>query len=374
MLTIERISRIEELGNIEAQWNKVLHMSSSNTLFLSHEWIYNWWKSFGKDKELLILLVRDGEEVIGIAPLMIEEYKIGKLTFNQIAFIQNAHCYHLDFIINRLFSEVIDLIFQYLKKEIKDWRRIYLNRIPISAKNTETIRSSCTKFFVYKEQHGGIAPYIPVKGTWDEYYVARKRKFRAELRRDWKRLSAKGKIEFKMYKKDSGNIDLAFEELLAIARTTWKEKEGSAISSTPELTQFYYSITQEAYKNDQLALVIMYINNKPNAFLLCVNYNNVLYELKMSYNPDISQYSVGYFVANNLVKYGFDSLKINKIDLLGGEFTQWKRRYTDVGQEFTTFFVYKKTFLNCIYIFIRSKLKKRDLFNKFSNYFQNVKN
>jgi hypothetical protein len=116
----------------------------------------------------------------------------------------------------------------------------------------------------------------------------------------------------------------------------------------------------------------MYINNKPNAFLLCVNYDNVLYELKMGYNSDISKYSVGYFVANNLVKYGFDSLKIKKIDLLGGEFTQWKRRYTDVGQEFTTFIIYKKVFLNYVYIILRSQLKKSNLFNKARYFIKNI--
>ena len=368
MLKIERISDTEKLKSIEVLWNQVLQESKSNTLFLSYEWICNWWKSFGKDKELLILVVRDSDEVIGIAPLMIEKYKVGKITFKQISFIQNAHCYHLDFIITKKTEEVIEIILQYLKMEIKNWRRIYLNRIPTSSCNIENVRSLCRNKFLFKEQYGGIAPYIPVNGKWEEYYVKRKRKFRAELRRDWKRLNGLGKIEFKIYKKASINIDNVFNEILAIAKTTWKEKEGSAISSTPELTQFYSSITKIAYKKDRLVLVIMYINNKPNAFLLCVNYDNVLYELKMGYNPDISKYSVGYFVANNLVKYGFDRLKIKKIDLLGGEFTQWKRRYTDKGQEFLTIFMYRKTLVNYIYFVLRNQIKKSKLFDKLRNY------
>ena len=372
LLSIEKISNIENLRGLEISWNKTLKTANSNTLFLSFEWIYHWWKSFGRDKELLILIVKDNNDVIGIAPMMIEEYKIGKLTFKQISFIQNAHCYHLDFIITKKADEVIEVIFQYLKKEVKNWRRIYLNRIPISSNNITIIRDTCKKEYLFKEQYGGVAPYIPANGKWEEYYTKRKRKFRKELRRDWRLLSKQGKVEFKTYKKGS-NMNLAIENLLEISKTTWKAKEGTAISSTPELTQFYTGIIKTAFEKGELVLVVMYFNDKPSGFLLCVIYNGILYELKMGYDPQVSTNSIGYFVENYLLEYSFNELQVKRVDLLGCEFTHFKRRYTDVGQEFTTFIIYKRVFLNYVYIILRSQLKKSNLFNKTRDFVKNIK-
>ncbi len=367
LLKIERISDIEKIKDFGAIWNQVLQASKSNTLFLSYEWIYNWWKSFGKDKELLVLVVRESEEVIGIAPLMIEKYKVGRLTFKQISFIQNAHCYHLDFIITRRAHDVIELILEYLKSEVKNWRRIYFNRLPALSNNIKAIRNSCRKSYLLKEQYGGIAPYITVNETWDDYYTKRKKKFRGQ-ERDWKKLFNKeGNAEFKIYNNDP-DIDSVIKMVFEIDKTTWKEKEGSAVCSTPELRQFYSGIIIMASENGQLVLVILYLNAKPAGFLLCINYYGTLYELKMGFDPNVSKYSLGYLIENHLLEHIFNEPQVKKCDLLGGEFTHWKKRYTDVGREFVTIFVYRKTLINYVYFILRNQIKKSNFFNRLKNY------
>jgi CelD/BcsL family acetyltransferase involved in cellulose biosynthesis len=366
LLSVERISRVEGLKDIETQWDEVLQASKSNTLFLSYGWIYNWWKSFSKDKELLILVVKESDEIIGIAPLMIEKYKVGRLTFKQISFIHNAHCYHLDFIITRRTHDVIELILKYLKNEVKNWKRIYLNRIPVSSNNIKAIRNSCWKSYLLKDQYGGIAPYITVNETWEDYYTKRKRKFRGQ-ERDWKKLFNKeGLAEFKIYNNDP-SIDSVIKTVFEIDKTTWKEKEGSAVCSTPELRQFYSEIIRIASENRQLVLVILYLNVKPAGFLLCINYYGTLYELKMGFDPKISKYSLGYLIENHLLEHIFNESKVEKCDLLGGEFTHWKKRYTDVGREFVTIFMYRKTLINYVHFILRNQIKKSNFLNRLKN-------
>jgi hypothetical protein len=41
-----------------------------NPVFITPEWLQAWWQVFGSGRELFIHVIRDGESIIGIAPLM----------------------------------------------------------------------------------------------------------------------------------------------------------------------------------------------------------------------------------------------------------------------------------------------------------------
>lgn len=127
-----------------------------------------------------------------------------------------------------------------------------------------------------------------------------------------------------------------------------------------------------ASENGQLVLVILYLNVKPAGFLLCINYYGTLYELKMGFDPKVSKYSLGYLIENHLLEHIFNESQVKKCDLLGGEFTHWKKRYTDVGREFVTIFVYRKTLINYIYFILRNQIKKSNLFNRLKNSLRSI--
>src|SRR5262249_46385578 len=50
-------------------WSDLLAKSTSNTIFLTRDWHQLWWRLAGEG-ELVLLSVRDGDRLIGLAPLI----------------------------------------------------------------------------------------------------------------------------------------------------------------------------------------------------------------------------------------------------------------------------------------------------------------
>ena len=70
-LQIEEISTPEAFQALEPYWNVLLDRCDRQEIYLTFEWISSWWLCFGsEDKSLLVLVVRDGTEIVAIAPCM----------------------------------------------------------------------------------------------------------------------------------------------------------------------------------------------------------------------------------------------------------------------------------------------------------------
>ena len=73
--------------SLKENWNSLAQKSSINSIFLRHEWIRCWWEAYGKDKELLIMLFYEGDDLKGIGPLMISKGFFRGLMNFQISFL-----------------------------------------------------------------------------------------------------------------------------------------------------------------------------------------------------------------------------------------------------------------------------------------------
>ena len=69
MLFIEEIRDTVKLKSLANKWNNILSQSESDSIFLTWEWVFNWWQVYGSGKQLRVLVVRDQhEDIVAIAP------------------------------------------------------------------------------------------------------------------------------------------------------------------------------------------------------------------------------------------------------------------------------------------------------------------
>ncbi|MDD5653997.1 MAG: hypothetical protein PHT31_07565, partial [Candidatus Omnitrophica bacterium] len=125
---IEVITGYNDFLGLSESWNSVLEKSRNDSVFLTFEWMQAWWKVFGKDKQLLVILVKDDSgELIGIAPLMLHKRKV--------SFIYNHHSSYADFIICADAKPVLEAVIGYLKENKRQWDIIELENIPKESSN-----------------------------------------------------------------------------------------------------------------------------------------------------------------------------------------------------------------------------------------------
>lgn len=67
-LAVKLITDSSRLNDLQADWNRI----GCGLPFRTFEWHYQWWRHFGGDRSLLVLVVYDANECIGIAPFFVE--------------------------------------------------------------------------------------------------------------------------------------------------------------------------------------------------------------------------------------------------------------------------------------------------------------
>ena len=68
--SVRMFRSLEELADRACEWNTLVQECETNTIYQTFEWHASWLSAFGHRVEPLILVVEEGEALVGIAPLM----------------------------------------------------------------------------------------------------------------------------------------------------------------------------------------------------------------------------------------------------------------------------------------------------------------
>ena len=70
MLTVNKINQIEQLIDLQSQWLNLLNQSATNQIFLSPNFLLNWWKAYGHGQLNCYAFFLE-QQLIGLAPLFV---------------------------------------------------------------------------------------------------------------------------------------------------------------------------------------------------------------------------------------------------------------------------------------------------------------
>lgn len=324
---IEEVCRFSDFLKLKNEWNTLHTLSvQSDDLFLTHEWFDSWWQGFGEGKSLFILLLKDGTELVAIAPFMKFNRKIMGVPIRVIGLMTNEHTTRADFIIKRNCFEMISTVMAYLNQFRAEWDLIELNFLPSTSPTVKAITEQATKFgFEHVLKPLNRSPYIPINGNWDDFYMGLKGHFRRNLKNREKRLNKLGSIKLERFT-GNGSLELCLEEVFEVGSKSWKEQDGTAIASTQQSRRFYERLAQNTSERGWLNISLLRLNNKPIAFHYSLKYCNQLLLLKTEYDLEYKAYSPGHLIQKDVLKQCFLE-RLREFDFLG-QTMLWKRDWT----------------------------------------------
>src|SRR5258706_16474546 len=74
---IETIADAAGFRALRDEWTRLLERSASDCIFLTWEWLHTWWEHFGTSRGLALIAVRQGDDLIGLAPLWFKRVRLG---------------------------------------------------------------------------------------------------------------------------------------------------------------------------------------------------------------------------------------------------------------------------------------------------------
>lgn len=299
----------------------------SDNLFLTHEWFDAWWQGFGGDNSLFILLLKDQNELVGIAPFMKFRRTFLGIPIKVISLMTNEHTTRADFIVKRNPVETIISLFKSLGEFQEDWDLIELNFVPAISTTVEAIIEQSVLFdFKYVLKPLNRTPYIPINGSWDAFYIGLKGHFKRNLKNREKRLNRLGEVKLERLTAGNGSLASCLQDVFEVGSNSWKELNNTAIGSTQQSRTFYMKLAENMLKKGWLNIFLLRFDNKPIAFQYSIKYRNRLLLLKTEYDLEFKPYSPGHLLLKSVLKECF-SEHLQEFDFLGDSML-WKRDWT----------------------------------------------
>ena len=60
----------KQFHSLHKTWNHLLQISHINSIYLTWEWLYTWWQTYGEGRELFIICAFKGNRLIAIVPFL----------------------------------------------------------------------------------------------------------------------------------------------------------------------------------------------------------------------------------------------------------------------------------------------------------------
>ena len=280
----------------QTNWDNIFKKSANQVVFLTSWWNHIWHKYIDAKASIDIIEIYENENLIGIAPLSIED--------KTIKFIGDENLYdYKDFIV---IPGKESTFFEQLCKHIRKipWDKIELDSIPYNSPTLDYI----PKFFEIEKNNVDIypetsTPTLILTRNWDDYLSALSKKHRHELKRKIKRLASQTKYETHICK--GSNIHQScLNNFFNLHKLSSEEKLNFW---NPEREGFFEAISNELICKETLILHSLILEDKcvATAYIIQSNESFLLYN--SGFNPQFSEYSVGLLNTAFAIEYAIIS-------------------------------------------------------------------
>ncbi len=300
-----RIEHLKEFGKfmrLRKQWNTLLSRSEQNTIFLTHQWFEAWWRSFGQEYEIGILLAReDAGSLVGIAPLMSSEDGLYFMASPEVT----DYC---DFITDAdRCDQFYELLMDYFQEHYAHIKNADFINIPSASPTLVTLpRVAPERNFTCEISECEAAPILTLPRSYDTYLGSLDRKNRHELRRKLRKLKSSGQVSIRR-KTDPQELNAAIQDFILLHRESsppkqefWK-KEG--------MTDFFRILIHLFSAERWVEVNLLHFKGKMIAGLLNFVYADTLYLYNAAFDREFFSFSPGFILFNHSIKQAIEEDK-----------------------------------------------------------------
>jgi CelD/BcsL family acetyltransferase involved in cellulose biosynthesis len=298
----------EPFDAVAAEWSGLLAQSANPIPFATPQWQRVWLRHFQGERTLRVLSMRDGERLVGVAPLLVEGERAEFVGHYSI-------CDYMDAVVapgyeNEFFSRVLeqlarDGVTSLDLRGVRQW--------------SSTLDCVCEcgagiGFSVQREEEA-LSPSVELAGDWESYLGQLSKKDRHELRRKLRRLMSAGGVELRVVTapdEASEKLDTLFH----LMRISSHHKE--EFLDRPGMEAFFREMTRTMAEAAMLRFYFLTFDGQPVASVLNFDLGGVLYMYNSGYDPEYAHYAVGLMSKALLVKDAIENGR-SCVDFLRGD-------------------------------------------------------
>jgi len=330
MTTVREISDPAELECLGPVWNDLLESTPGASFFHSLAWLQVYWKHFGARKRLRVLVVEEGQAIIGILPLVVRRARRSE-PFRALTHpLDGWGSFYGPIGPDPLTTLVAGL--NYVRRAPRDWDIIELEFVDALVDNQHTqkalaragLEASCET-----QDTSAIVELAP-HGSWDGYLTTRKKSWRKDLRKKESRLAERGAVSYVRHRTnptegshEEPRWDL-YDACVNISKASWQGKSRAG-TSLNNRSAFYRDCFAAASRFGAIDVGLLLIDGIPVAYQYAYQYRGHISALKTGYDPGVAFEGAGTIVQARTIA---DSIaRGDQLLDLGGGSLEYKRNW-----------------------------------------------
>jgi len=261
-------SVVQDFAQVREEWRALNQQARAGSMFLSPDWLEPWWAQWGAGRELQLICVREGAQLIGFLPLFIEQVRLGGVAVKRLAFVGDGEtgCDYLDALAapgreREIFEECLAAV-QDLEWDLCDldglWRESFTavnlaQRFPNAKPTQGLVRDGRVRY---------VCPHIPLQGTYESYLQGLSRRENLRRREKWIARQPGTSIECARTPEEA---EKATDDFLALHRARWAADGGSDGVCDERHEAFHRDAIARLARDGSLRLYTLFCARRPVA-------------------------------------------------------------------------------------------------------------
>ena len=272
----------ETFATLTSYWTDSKYKLKWEPIFVLPVWLEVWWRVFGSGAEPYLGVVWQGEEIIGIAPLILRDKTASIIGSADV-------CDYLDFVVTPgrekdFFAVLLD-----------DLRQKGINHLdlkplrPDSTVLTELVPLAENRRYEVHCQQEDVSLELDLPATWDEYLALLVPKQRHEVKRKLRRLEEAGEVDYRFIE-DRSSVQDVMDTFL---KQFTESREEKANFLTTRMESFFRTMFEAMAEVGLLRVGILELDTLPAAMIMCFDYHDCVYLYNSGYDPQYRSLSAG---------------------------------------------------------------------------------
>jgi CelD/BcsL family acetyltransferase involved in cellulose biosynthesis len=330
-----------DLRSLRDEWSELFLRTRCENVFLSYEWMSNWWNHFGGGgRSLFIVLVRgrDGR-LQAIAPFQVQRV-LGPFGPRRLAFLADEYVGSdfLDVIADESIADSVILsIRRCLQVHRREWDFIELRDTLPDSKVAIVFREKLRGITMQDmTDKSSLCPFIRLPHSFAEYLASRGQTLRRNYRYYLRQLSRETKVEF-VEASEVEDAKVWFEELARLHYVRSGVRGYETAFAIPKLLSFHRAALSDLCQSGFAKLFVLKAAERAIAVLYVLTTGARMLFYQSGIDPEYGKFSPGVLMFGSAIEAAIKSGHA-ECDLLRGD-EEYKFHWaTDTRQMITVSF------------------------------------
>lgn len=308
-LTVARLSDLESIRKLQAEWISLWHRQASATPFQRPEWLLPWIECF-RPNNLWLLEVRDQGALVGVAPLFVYQPENGE---RALAILGAGISDYLDFIVDPFHAaEVVHAVFDFLEKTTSEWDRVELLDL---RKESPLLSITLGEEWTSETAENDVCPRLVLPPGVEQLRQVMSSRQHRNLKTAINRVRRLGAVQITVA--DQATLSEHLHALLHLHGARWRESGKPGVLANAAVKEFHAKAAASLLEAGVLRLYALRLNSQPIATLYSLWGAEVVYLYLQGYDVAYADLSPGIQMIAAVVE---DALHCGKqvIDFLRG--------------------------------------------------------